>query len=207
MNVPQPANTRLVERFTELAIQTFLWAFRIVVVLVVVVGSILTLAQGRYGAQTWIDLAITGAALGSVYALDRPGLHDGLRHPAHDQLRPRRDLHGRHVRRLLHCRRPGRQRDPRRRPAGRAPVGRHHVRGRRRGCNRDRAPGRADRLPASAERAAARAADLARSGRRSCSSTRSGASSAPASTPTRRSTSSRARSRSRSSTSSGSRCS
>ena len=69
MNVPQPANTRLIERFTELAIQTFLWAFRIVVVLVVVLGSILTLAQGRYSAQTWIDLAITGAALGSVYAL------------------------------------------------------------------------------------------------------------------------------------------
>jgi branched-subunit amino acid ABC-type transport system permease component len=69
MNVPQPANTRLVERFTELAIQTFLWAFRIVVVLVVVVGSFLTLVGGRYDAQTWINLAITGAALGSVYAL------------------------------------------------------------------------------------------------------------------------------------------
>ena len=69
MNVPQAANTRLVERFTELAIQTFLWAFRIVVILVVVVGSILTLVQGRYSAETWIDLAITGAVLGSVYAL------------------------------------------------------------------------------------------------------------------------------------------
>ena len=50
MNVPQAANTRLVERFTELAIQTFLWAFRIVVILVVVVGSILTLVGGRYSA-------------------------------------------------------------------------------------------------------------------------------------------------------------
>jgi branched-chain amino acid transport system permease protein len=69
MNVPQAANTRLVERFTELAIQTFLWAFRIVVILVVVVGSILTLVGGRYSAGTWIDLAITGAVLGSVYAL------------------------------------------------------------------------------------------------------------------------------------------
>ncbi len=69
MNVPQTASPRLVERFTEIAIQTFLWVFRIAVVLVVVVGSILTLVGGRYNAQTWIDLAITGAALGSVYAL------------------------------------------------------------------------------------------------------------------------------------------
>ena len=59
----------MVERFTELAIHTFLWTFRIVVVVVVVLGSILTLVQGRYSAQVWIDLAITGAALGSVYAL------------------------------------------------------------------------------------------------------------------------------------------
>ena len=69
MNVPQAANTRLVERFTELAIQTFLWTFRIVVILVVVVGSILTLVEGNHTLQTWIDLAISGAVLGSIYAL------------------------------------------------------------------------------------------------------------------------------------------
>ena len=69
MNVPQSTNARLVERFTELAIQTFLWAFRIVVILVVVGGTILTLIRGRYDIETWIDLAVTGAALGSVYAL------------------------------------------------------------------------------------------------------------------------------------------
>src|SRR5215207_5188415 len=69
MNVPQSTNARLVERFTELAIQTFLWGFRIVVILVVVGGTILTLIRGRYDVETWIDLAVTGAALGSVYAL------------------------------------------------------------------------------------------------------------------------------------------
>jgi branched-chain amino acid transport system permease protein len=68
-NATQAPRIRLVERFTEIAIQTFLWAFRIVVVLIVVVGSALTLIEGRYSAQVWIDLAITGAALGSVYAL------------------------------------------------------------------------------------------------------------------------------------------
>ena len=60
----------MVERFTELAIQTFLWVFRIVVVLVVVVGSILTLAAGPLRRpDTGSILSITGAALGSVYAL------------------------------------------------------------------------------------------------------------------------------------------
>ena len=68
-NAAQARRTRLVEQFTEVAIQIFLWAFRILVVLVVVVGSLLTLAQGRYSAETWLDLAIRGAALGSVYAL------------------------------------------------------------------------------------------------------------------------------------------
>ena len=69
MNVPQTANTRFIERFTEIAIQAFLWTFRIVIILIVVVGTLLTLLQGRFGVQTWIDLAITGAALGSIYAL------------------------------------------------------------------------------------------------------------------------------------------
>jgi branched-chain amino acid transport system permease protein len=68
-NAAQAGSSRLIERFTELAIQAFLWAFRIAVILIVVVGSILTLAGGRYSAATWIDLAITGAVLGSIYAL------------------------------------------------------------------------------------------------------------------------------------------
>jgi branched-chain amino acid transport system permease protein len=62
-------NPQLVERLTDLAIQAFLWTFRIVVVLIVVVGSILTLVEGNHGIDTWIQLAVAGAALGSVYAL------------------------------------------------------------------------------------------------------------------------------------------
>lgn len=59
----------LVERVTDIAIAGFLWSFRIVVVLVVVVGSTLTLTSGKYGLDTWADLIRDGATLGAVYAL------------------------------------------------------------------------------------------------------------------------------------------
>jgi branched-chain amino acid transport system permease protein len=59
----------LAERATDVAISAFLWTFRIVVVLVVVVGSALTLASGKYSLQAWADLARDGVTLGSVYAL------------------------------------------------------------------------------------------------------------------------------------------
>ncbi len=58
-----------VDRITEAAIAAFLWGFRIVVVLVVVIGSILTLAGGRYSAETWTSLIVSGLTTGSVYAL------------------------------------------------------------------------------------------------------------------------------------------
>jgi branched-chain amino acid transport system permease protein len=60
---------RLADRLTDLAISTFLWTFRISVVLIVVVGSYLTLASGKYSAETWASLVVTGLATGSVYAL------------------------------------------------------------------------------------------------------------------------------------------
>jgi branched-chain amino acid transport system permease protein len=60
---------RYVERMTDLAITTFMWSFRIGVVLIVVVGSTLTLSQGRLPAQQWLRLIIDGATLGSIYAL------------------------------------------------------------------------------------------------------------------------------------------
>ena len=43
------------ERLTDVAIAAFLWSFRIVVVLIVVVGSILTLASGKYSVETWVE--------------------------------------------------------------------------------------------------------------------------------------------------------
>jgi branched-chain amino acid transport system permease protein len=59
----------LTERFTDIAIAAFLWVFRIAVVLVVVVGSFLTLASGRYSGAQWLDLISDGIAQGSIYAL------------------------------------------------------------------------------------------------------------------------------------------
>ena len=60
---------RWVERLTDASISGFLWAFRIVIILVVVVGSALTLTQGKYPIETWINLALNGLSLGSIYAL------------------------------------------------------------------------------------------------------------------------------------------
>ncbi len=61
--------TSLTERLTESAVVAFLWGFRILIVLVVVVGTILTIRGGRYGGEQWIDLVIYGIARGSIYAL------------------------------------------------------------------------------------------------------------------------------------------
>jgi branched-chain amino acid transport system permease protein len=59
----------LVERLTDLSISAFLWTFRIAVVLVVVVGSYLTLASGKFSGAQWVDLVSDGISQGSIYAL------------------------------------------------------------------------------------------------------------------------------------------
>ncbi len=61
--------TRRTERLIDFAIGAFLWGFRIVVVLVVVIGSILTLAAGQFSLANWLRLMVDGLTLGSVYAL------------------------------------------------------------------------------------------------------------------------------------------
>jgi branched-chain amino acid transport system permease protein len=63
------ARTNLTERALDIAIAAFLWTFRIVVVLVVVIGSLLTIAQGTYSVDVWVDLLVDGASLGGIYAL------------------------------------------------------------------------------------------------------------------------------------------
>jgi branched-chain amino acid transport system permease protein len=45
------------------------WAIGISIGVVVVVGTIATLASGKYSPATWLDLTIKGLALGGVYAL------------------------------------------------------------------------------------------------------------------------------------------
>src|SRR5688572_1178815 len=46
-----------------------IWVIGIAIAAMVVFGSIKTIALGKYDAVTWIDLTITGLALGGVYAL------------------------------------------------------------------------------------------------------------------------------------------
>jgi branched-chain amino acid transport system permease protein len=58
-----------IERLTDAAIVVFLWAFRLVIVAVVLIGSVLTLASGKFSIETWLGLAVSGAVLGSIYAL------------------------------------------------------------------------------------------------------------------------------------------
>jgi branched-chain amino acid transport system permease protein len=65
---PEPRGSRS-ERAFELSISAFLWAFRIILVLIVVVGSILTLASDKYSLDTWVDLIVSGAKQGGIYAL------------------------------------------------------------------------------------------------------------------------------------------
>jgi branched-chain amino acid transport system permease protein len=57
------------ERLIDLAIAAFLWTFRIAVVLVVVVGTTLTLLKGTFSGEQWLDLTLDGLRQGSIYAL------------------------------------------------------------------------------------------------------------------------------------------
>ncbi len=61
--------TNRTERVFEGAVSGFLWAFRIIIVLIVVVGSFLTLASGRFGIETWVSLFVAGLVQGGIYAL------------------------------------------------------------------------------------------------------------------------------------------
>ena len=49
-------------------------------------------------SPAWATTSSTALSIGSIYALDRARLHDGLRRAQADQLRPQRSVHGRLVR-------------------------------------------------------------------------------------------------------------
>ncbi len=53
----------------EAAVSAFLWAFRIIIVLIVVVGSVLTISSGKFSIEVWTDLVVKGAVQGGIYAL------------------------------------------------------------------------------------------------------------------------------------------
>jgi branched-chain amino acid transport system permease protein len=62
-------NIRRLDRLTDLAIDGFLVALRALVVVVVVVGSVLTLVSGKYTVDNWFGLVGDGLTLGSIYAM------------------------------------------------------------------------------------------------------------------------------------------
>lgn len=61
--------TSIGERLLDLAVSGFLWGFRILIVLVVVLGTIFTIRNGKYSSQDWIGFVVFGISQGSIYAL------------------------------------------------------------------------------------------------------------------------------------------
>lgn len=57
------------DTLANFAVKATLWGFRIVVIAIVVIGSILTIRSGQYSLEQWIDFFIFGIARGSIYAL------------------------------------------------------------------------------------------------------------------------------------------
>jgi branched-chain amino acid transport system permease protein len=62
-------NVRRLDRITDVAIDVFMWTFRAVIILVVVVGSALTLLSGKYTPADWFQLIGKGLTVGSIYAM------------------------------------------------------------------------------------------------------------------------------------------
>lgn len=61
--------TSLGERITDWAVNGFLWGFRILIIFIVVVGTFLTIREGKYTSLQWIDFVVSGISQGSIYAL------------------------------------------------------------------------------------------------------------------------------------------
>jgi branched-chain amino acid transport system permease protein len=61
--------TSLGERLVDLAVTGFLWGFRILIVVVVVLGTFFTIRAGKYTGVQWIDFVVFGISQGSIYAL------------------------------------------------------------------------------------------------------------------------------------------
>jgi hypothetical protein len=69
------------ERLLDLAVSGFLWGFRILIVAVILIGTIVTIRAGKYTGEQWIDFV---AFISQAFTPDRR-LYNGLRYPAHDQ--------------------------------------------------------------------------------------------------------------------------
>ncbi len=62
-------NVRALDRISDLAIDIFLWTFRVAIIVVVVLGSRLTLLSGVYTTSDWFEFVGSGLTLGSIYAM------------------------------------------------------------------------------------------------------------------------------------------
>ncbi len=60
---------RKLDRLTDVAIDVFMWTFRAAIILVVVLGSALTLLKGTFTFGDWFELVGNGLTLGSIYAM------------------------------------------------------------------------------------------------------------------------------------------
>lgn len=61
--------TTFTERFVDLAVNGFLWGFRILMILVLVLGTFFTIRAGKYSGEQWIDFVVFGISQGAIYAL------------------------------------------------------------------------------------------------------------------------------------------
>lgn len=61
--------TTFTERMVDLAVNGFLWGFRILIVLVIVLGTFNTVTSNQYSSEQWIDFLVFGISQGAIYAM------------------------------------------------------------------------------------------------------------------------------------------
>ena len=61
--------TSLNERLLDLAVTGFMWAFRILIVAGILIGTVNTLLAGKYTGEQWLDFIVFGISQGAIYAL------------------------------------------------------------------------------------------------------------------------------------------
>lgn len=57
------------ERLVDLAVNIFLWGFRILIVAIIIIGTFFTIREGKYTSEQWIDFIVFGISQGSIYAM------------------------------------------------------------------------------------------------------------------------------------------
>src|SRR5574339_699072 len=65
----QLMRTSLGERLLDLLVSGFLWGFRILIVVAILIGTIAAIRAGKYSSDQWIGFVVLGISQGSIYAL------------------------------------------------------------------------------------------------------------------------------------------